>query len=104
MQAQTEVGAANHARIVVWLEPARAEVDAARLQAGKPALELSAPCSIAGHKDHEIREPASFRRRLPPANALFEARHRLDDHVEVFVLGPARGTDDEADDSAADAQ
>ena len=42
MQAQTEIGAADHARVILGLQPARAQMDAAGREAGKSPLELGA--------------------------------------------------------------
>ena len=99
-----EIGAADDARIVLGLEPARAQLDAPRRQPGEAPLELGAARAVARHENHEIREAAARRGGLPAANALLEPRHRVDDDVEVFVLGPARRAHDEADAPAVDAE
>ena len=44
-----------------------------------------------------------LRHGFPAADPLLEPQHGVDHHVKVFVLGPARRTDDEAGRSADDA-
>src|ERR1700680_2616519 len=97
MQTQPEIRAADDKRIVFGLEPSRAQMDAARGQAREPAFEFGSPGAVAGDQDHEIRKAPRPARRFPAANAIFEPEHGVDDDVEVFVLGPARRTDEEAD-------
>ena len=63
MQAQPEVRAADDARVIFGLEPARAQLDAPRRQAGEAPLELGAPRAVAGDEDHQI---SGNRRPLPP--------------------------------------
>ncbi len=65
MQAQAEIGAADDARVVLGLEPARAQLDAPRRQAGEPPLELGAPRAVAGHQNHEIGKPPRAAAPLP---------------------------------------
>src|ERR1035437_172345 len=104
MQTEAEISAADDARVVFGLQPARAQVDAPRRQPGEAALELGATRAVARHEDHEIREAASRPHRLPAANVLLEPRHGIDDDVEILILGPARRTHDEADEAAADTE
>ena len=104
MQTQTEIGAADDARIVFRLEETRAQLNPPRRQTGEAALELGATGAVAGHQDHQLGKPARAAARFPSANALFQPHHRFDDDVEILVLGPARRADDEPDRVRADAE
>ena len=97
MQTQPEVGAPDHARIILGLEPARAQLNPTRRQTGKSPLELGAPLAVAGHEDNEIRKAPAAARGFPAADAMLEPDDGIDDHVEIFVFGPAGRTHDEAD-------
>ena len=65
VQAQPEVGAADHARIVFRLEPARAQLNAPRRQAGEPPFELGAAFAVAGHENDQVRKPPVSAGRPP---------------------------------------
>src|SRR5262245_5120547 len=95
MEAEAEIGAAHHARILFRLEPPGAKLDPARRQPREPAFELHTAGTVAGDQNHQVRKPSARRRRLPPANPVFEPPDRFDDHIEVLVFGPARRTDDQ---------
>ena len=86
MQAQAEIGAADHPRILFGLEPAGPKLYAPRRQPGEPALELHAPRAVSGDQDDEIGKPSSSCRRFPTANAVLEPTDRVDHHVEILVL------------------
>src|SRR2546423_9287799 len=88
MQAQPEVRATDDARIVLGLEPARAQLDAACWQASKTALELGAARTVAGDEDDQIRKTPRRRCSFPAANAVLETWHGVDNQVEVIVLRP----------------
>src|SRR5581483_8336894 len=90
MQAEAEVGAADHPRIVFRLEPSRAQLNPPRRQPRKPPFELGAPRTVTRNEDDEVRKSAAGSSSLPIADAVFEIRQRADDEIEVFVLGPAR--------------
>jgi hypothetical protein len=92
VQAESEVGAADDVRIVVRLEPSGAQVHPSRRESCKPALELDAPGTVAGDENRQIRESAARTGCLPAADAIFEAKHRVDHHIGVLVLRPARRT------------
>src|SRR6476646_2273988 len=95
MQAQPKVRTANHPRIFFGLEPASPELHAPRRQPGEPAFELHAPRTVTGDQNDEVGKPPTGRCRFPPANPVLEPPDRIDDHVEVLVLSPARRTNDE---------
>ena len=98
MQAQTEIGGADDARVVLGLEPSRTQLDAPRRQAGEPPLELRAPLTVAGDEHDQICEaPVAGLARFPAADAFLDEADGIDDDVEVFVSRPARRADDEAD-------
>ena len=59
MEAETEVGAADHPWIILGLEPPGAQVHAAGRQTGKPALELHTPGAVASNEDGQIGESAA---------------------------------------------
>src|SRR4029453_13471771 len=104
MQTETDVCPANHQGIFLGLEPARAQMDPTRRQPGEPPFELGAALPVAGYENDELREPlAPPQCRPPPANAFLQPNDGVDDHVEVFVFGPARWTDDEPGRSADNA-
>src|SRR5688572_8474253 len=104
MQAQSQIGAADDPRIVLGFEPPCAQLNPARGQAGEPPFELRPPLAIAGDQDDQIRKPALSAGGLPPANAMLERNHRIDDDVEIFVFRPARRANDEADSLAMHAE
>ena len=104
MEAEAQIGAADHSRIVFRLEPACAQVNTPRRQTGKPPFELDAPGAVTGDENDEIGESRRGIRRLPAADAVLEPPHGIDDDVEVFVFGPACRTHDEAHHAGVDAQ
>src|SRR5262245_18367115 len=104
MQAETEVGAPDHARVVFRFEPARTQVDPTRGKPGKPPFELGAAGAVARDEDDQIREPAACARRLPAPNPFLAPRNGVHDQAEVFVFGPARGADDESRGASGHAQ
>src|SRR5206468_2561094 len=52
----------------------------------------------------EVRKTSRGPRPFPSADTLFEPYDRLDRHVEVLLLRPARRTDDEPHDDTADSE
>src|SRR5260221_5631625 len=104
METQSEIGAADDAWIVFGLEPARAQMHAACRQAREAPLEFRSALAVAGHQNDQVREPSRPRQRFPPADAILEPEHGVDDDVEVFVFGPARRTHDEAHERAVNAR
>src|SRR5215475_5219306 len=104
MQTEPEVRAADDARIFLGLQPPRPELNAAGRQPGEPPFELHASRTVAGHQDDKVREAASRRRRLPPANAILEPSDGVNHHVEVLILSPARRTHDETAHAEPDSQ
>src|SRR6516165_5712443 len=103
MQAQPQIGASHHARVVLRFEPPCAQLDTPRRQPRESPFELGPPGAVARDQNHEVREAAG-RRSLPAADALFEPDDCVDGDVEVLVFGPAGGTYDESGDAAADVQ
>ena len=73
-------------------------------RAGRPAkpLELRAqpPSPVTRITSREGRALLP----VPPADPLLEPHHGFNDDVEILVLGPAGGTDDEADRAGANAE
>src|SRR5439155_15676845 len=104
VKAQPEIGAGDDARIIFGFEPPGAKLNPACRQTRETPLEFRAARAVAGDQNDEVGEPPAANRGFPAANPLFEPHHRLDRDVEIFVFGPARRTDDEADASAADAE
>src|SRR5436305_6516360 len=104
METQSQVGAADHARVVLWFEPARAQMNAPGGQAREPALEFRAPAAVTGHEDHQVGESPRRAAGFPSSNAIFQPAHGIDDDVEVFVFRPTRRTDDDADDGRMDTE
>src|ERR1700716_1050210 len=104
MQAEPEIGAADHTRIVLRFEPPGPQVHTPRGQTGEPPLELGPPRAVAGHQDDELGKSHPRIRRLPASNPILEAHHSIDDDVEVFVFRPARRADDETHDADVNTQ
>src|SRR3954464_13301959 len=73
-------------------------------QAGEPALKFRAPPAVTRDEDHQVGEPPPRAPGLPSSNAIFQPPYSVDHDVEVFVFGPTRRTDDEADQGRMDAQ
>src|SRR5581483_3809396 len=102
VQAQPEVRAADDARVVFRLDPARAQLDAACRQAREATLELGAPLTVAADENHQIRKPSSRPRGFPSANAFLEPADGFDRQIEILVFRPTRRADDEADVGSVD--
>src|SRR5262245_14360237 len=104
MEAQSQIRAADDARIVLGLEPSCTQLDASRGQTGKAPLEFGAARAVAGDQHDQVRKAAPGRCGFPSANALFEPRNSVDDEIEILVFGPARRTHDETDDAGMHAE
>ena len=97
METQSQVRDADDTRVVLRLQPSRPELHTPSRQPGEPPLEFLAAPAVAGYQNYELDEPAAILTRLPAADAVLQIPDGLDHDIEVFVLGPARRTDDEAD-------
>src|SRR5580765_4653301 len=104
MQAEPEVGAADHVGIVLGLEPPGAQVYPARRESCKPAHELDAPGAVAGNENRQVGEPAARTGGLPTTDTILQPKHGIDHDIEVLVLCPAGRAYDESDRAGMNAQ
>ena len=84
MQTETEIGAANDARIFLGLQPAGAQLHAASRKTGEQPLETLAASAVAGDQQDKIGESSSSRGGFPPANAIFELERQLKINEDVL--------------------
>ena len=88
MEAETDVCAPDDGRILIGLEPTGSQVHTSRAEARKAPGKLRAPGAVASHQNDDRGKAPASTTRLPHADLLLQILHRVDDDVEVLVLGP----------------
>ncbi len=88
VQRQAEIGGADEARILLRLEPRRAQQDTLEAERGETTLVLGAPWTVAGDDDRR-------RRPILGAEPCVPGDRRLDEQIEVLVGAPTGRAHDE---------